>query len=112
MVAELLFARAQLLAAGGGEKEPATPLVGKELDGEAREPVRLQEPAQLAGRDMQLVEAVGDVGVILQVAGVSRAARPPAAVQPAIVVRERTEQELRQLACRIDEVRTAEPAPR
>ena len=37
-------------------KKPPRSLVGEELDRQPREPVRLLEPAQLAGRDVQLVE--------------------------------------------------------
>ena len=111
MVVELLLAGNEPLAVGRREEEAAAFLVGEELDREPRESVRLLEPAQLAGRDVQLVEAVRDVRIVLQVAGVSRPARTPAAVQAAVLVRERPEQELRQLPPGLDELRPLEPAP-
>ena len=110
MVVELLLARDELLAVGRREKEAAPLLVGEELDGESDETVGFQEPAQLTRRDVQLVESVGDVGVVLQVAGVASAPSPPAAVQAASVVGERPEQELGQLLRSLEEVSTAEPA--
>ena len=76
------------------EEEAAALLVAEELDGEPREPVRLLEPAQLAGRDVQLVEAVGDVRVVLEEAGVLRLARTVGAEEAPILGGERPEQEL------------------
>src|SRR6266487_6095558 len=110
MVVELLLACHQPLAVGGREKETAALLVGEELDGEPREPVRLLEPAQLAARDVQLVEPVGDVGIVLQVPGIAGPAGPPAAVQAAVLIRERAEQELSQLPAGLDELGAIEPA--
>ena len=69
-------------------------VVGEQLDRERREPVRLAQPARLAGRDVQLEQAVGDVGVVLEVARALRDAVAPRAVQAAVRRRERAEQEL------------------
>src|SRR6476659_6657454 len=112
MVVELLLARHQLLAVGGREKEAAALLVPEELDGEPRESVRLLEPAQLAGRDVQLVEPIGDVGVVLQVTGIAGLPGPPAAMQAAVLIRKHPEQELSQLPAGLDELRAIEPAAR
>ena len=49
----------------GSEEEPAPLVVGEELDGENGEATRLREPAQLAGRDVQLEEAARDVRVVV-----------------------------------------------
>src|SRR5204862_6597654 len=111
-VVELLLARQELLRVGRRQKEAASLLVGEQLRGESNEPVRLAEPAQVAGRDMELVEPVGDVGVVLEVAGVARPARPPAAVEAAVRARQRPEQELRNLTARIDQLGTGEAPAR
>ena len=55
VVVEVLLARDQLLRVVGGHEEAAALLVGEELDRQPGEPVRLLEPAQLAGRDVELV---------------------------------------------------------
>ena len=62
------------------EEETAALLVGEELDREQREPVSLEEPADLAGRDMQLEQPICDIRVVVEV---------PAATCP-FVTRERT----------------------
>src|SRR3954463_1506149 len=62
MVIELLLASDQPLAVGRREEEAAALLVCEELDREPREAVRLLEPTQVAGCDVQLVEPVRDVG--------------------------------------------------
>ena len=54
-------------------------LVGEELDREPRESVRRLEPAELAGRDVQLEQAVRDVRVVVEVARTARAPAPVAA---------------------------------
>ena len=64
--------RDELLAVGRGEEEAAALVVAEELDREQCEPPRLLEPAQLAGRDVQLVEPVRDVGVVVEEAGTAR----------------------------------------
>ena len=69
VVVEILRARDERLAVGGREEEAAALVVGEELDGESREASRLLEPAQLARRDVQLVEPVRDVRVVVEVAG-------------------------------------------
>src|SRR5205814_1924296 len=96
----------------GPRDAQASVSVGERLHSEPNETVRLTEPAPVAGRAMELVEPVGDVGVVLEVAGVARPARPPAAVEAAVRARERPEQELRDLAARIDQLRTVETAAR
>ena len=57
------------------EEEAAALVVAEELDREPREPVRLLEPAQLAGRGVQLEQAVRDVRVVVEVARVPSLAR-------------------------------------
>ena len=93
MVVELLRPRDEALAVDGREEEAAVLVVGEELDREPREPVRLLEPPQLAGRDVQLEQAVRDVRVVVEVAGAARAPVAAAAAQPAVLVGERAEQE-------------------
>src|SRR5262249_58566718 len=61
VVVELLLARDQLLAVCGREEEAAALIVGEELDREPGQPVRLLQPAQLACRNVKLVEPVDDV---------------------------------------------------
>ena len=56
--------------------------------------MRLAEPAQIAGRDVQLEQSVSGVGVVGEVPRPFRDAVAPGAVQPAVAVRERTEQEV------------------
>ena len=86
------------LAVDGRLEEAAVLLVGEEVDREPREPVRLLEPAQLAGRGMQLEQPVRDVGVVLEEPGALRDAVAPGAVQPPLRRRERPEQELAERA--------------
>src|SRR5262249_34096888 len=75
-------------------------------------PAGLLEPAQLAGRDVELVEPVRDVRVVLQVPRHGGAAGAEAAPQPAVAVRERAEQELAEPARRLEPVRPLEPPGR
>ena len=53
MVVEVLPPRDEPLAVGRRLEEAAFGVVGEQLDGEEREPVRLHEPAQVAGRDVE-----------------------------------------------------------
>src|SRR2546423_15699868 len=96
MVADLLLGCQEPLRVSLQEVEAAALLVGEELDREAGQPVRLLEPAQLSGRDMELVEPVRDVGVVLEVPGNARPAGTPAAKETSVVTRERAEQEVRE----------------
>ena len=84
-------------------------VVGEELDREPREAVRLLEPAQLAGRDVQLEQAVRDVRVVVEVARSARAPVAAAAPQAAVLAGERAEQELAEAARRVDPVGPLEP---
>jgi hypothetical protein len=84
VVVELLRARDQGLAVGGREEESSALLVGEELDREPRDPVGLPQPPQLARRDVQLEQAVGDVRVVVEVALAAGAAVAKAAPQPAV----------------------------
>src|SRR5579884_3664238 len=95
-VVEGLLPRDERLAVGRGEEEAAALRVAEQLDGEERQPPRLEEPARLAGGDVQLVQAVGDVRVVVEVAGALGLAAAPGAVQPAPVGAQRPEQEGRQ----------------
>src|SRR3989442_1519628 len=108
-VDEALLPRDELLAVGRSQEEAAALGIAEELDREPREPVRLLEPAQLAGRDVQLVEPVRDVRVVLEVARALRLALTPRPVEPPVLTRERPEQELGQPASRDEQVVPAEP---
>ena len=80
VVVERLLPRDELLAVGRREEEAAAFRVAEELDRGEREPPRLPQPAQVAGRDVQLVQPVRDVRVVLEVGGVLRA-RPSRSVR-------------------------------
>src|SRR5207302_5793439 len=95
IVVEILLARDECLAVDGCEEEAAVLLIGEEIDGEARKPVRLVQPAGGAGRDVQLVEAVRDVRVVLEVAGSLGDTLAPGSVQT-LPIGERPEQQLRE----------------
>ena len=110
LVLEVLLARDELLAVGGREVEAAALLVPEELDREARQSVRLLEPAQLARGDVQLEQAVRNVGVVLEVAGSLGPAGAEGPVQPAFAGRERAEQELAERAGRVEVVGALEAA--
>src|SRR6476646_9747798 len=92
VVLEVLLARDELLAVDGREVEAAALVVPEEVDRESREAVRLEEPAELAGGDVELEQAVRGVGVVLEIACPFRLARPEGAVL-AVTVRERSEDE-------------------
>ncbi len=84
-------------------------VVREELDGEEREPTRLEQPAQLARRDVELDQPVRDVRVVVEEA---EAARPPVAdraVEAAVVRGERAEQELTEPPRRVEPVGALEP---
>jgi hypothetical protein len=91
VIEQVLLAGDQLLAVRWCEEEAAALVVGEELDRQQREPTRLLEPAQLAGRDVQLVEPVRDVRVVVEVAGAARATVAARAVK-ALAVREGAEE--------------------
>ena len=105
------------------EEEPAALLVGEELDRDQREPVRLEQPAKLAGRDMQLEQAVRDVCVVVQVPAATCPSVTARAQEPS-VLRKRPEQELANAAGNLEPVfafeavrglgdrRQREPVPR
>ena len=109
---ELLPPRDELLALGRREEEAAVLVVGEQLDREQREPPRLLEPAQLAGRDVQLVEAVRDVGVVVEEARPARASARGGCGRGARSTRHRPEQELAERARLVDPVRRARAAAR
>jgi hypothetical protein len=80
VVVERLLPRDEPLAVGRREEEAGPLRVAEELDRREREPPSLEQPAQVAGRDVQLVQPVRDVRVVLEVRGVLRATvaqRPP-----------------------------------
>src|SRR5207248_4027373 len=74
VVVERLLPCDELLAVGRREEEAAALRVAEELDRAQSQPPRLSQPAQLARRDVQLVQAMRDVGVVVEVGGVLRAA--------------------------------------
>src|SRR5215211_2444691 len=94
LVLEILPPRDEILARG--EIEAATLFVGEQLDGQARQPVGLHQPAELARRDVEFEETVRDVGVVGQEALRAGATLAPRPVEPSFVVDERGEQELGQ----------------
>src|SRR5947209_3985501 len=67
IVVQVLPVRDELLAVGGRQEEAAPLVVGEELHSAQRESPRRAQPAQVAGGDVQLNEAIGDVRVIVQV---------------------------------------------
>ena len=87
-------------------------LVLEELDRQQREPARLLEPAQLAGRLVQLEQPGRDRRVVVQVRVDLRRAGAEAPVQAPALVRERAEQELGDRARRVEVVLAPEPAAR
>src|SRR5437660_10313552 len=109
MVVYLLLAVDQVLAAGRRVEEPALLLVAEQLDGQQHEPARFLEPAELARRDVELVEAVRDVGVVLEEAVRVRAPVTPRSEKPAVLRRERAEQELPKRPRRIEQVGSVQP---
>ena len=111
MVVELLRPRDEALAIGRSEEEAAVLAVGEELDREPGKAVRLVEPAWLPGRDVELEQPVRDVRVVVEIAGSAGAAIAIAALEPAAVAGERTEEELAQRSSRVDPVGSLEAAP-
>src|SRR5436190_10295942 len=111
MVVEVLLAADQPLAIHRREEEAAVRVVAEQLHREQREAAALQEPAQLAGRDVQLVEAVRDVGVILEHSAVTRAVLAPAAKQAAVGRRQRAEHELGARTRRSHQLAATQAAP-
>src|SRR5207247_10004998 len=108
VIVEVLLARDELLAVDRCREEAAALVVGEEIDGQTREAVRLLQPAELAGREVQLVEPVREVGVVLEVARPLRDAVPPRAMEAAVRRRERSEQELAEPARRVEPIRALE----
>ena len=103
-VVEILRPGDELLSVYRGHEEAAAVVVREQLDGEQRQAPRLLEPAQLAGRDVQLVEAVRDVGVVVEerrIFGFALAKRPPERIRG---------EQLTELEGRGQEVRALEPA--
>src|SRR5207248_2943769 len=80
VVLERLLPRDQLLAAGRREEEATALIVAEELDRTLRGAAARAEPAEIARRDVQLVEPVRDVRVVVEVRRELRATiarRPP-----------------------------------
>src|SRR4051812_836424 len=94
MIVELLLARDELLTVTRRLEEAAALFVGEEVDRERREAMRLAQPARIARCDVQLQQAVGDIGVVLEVTRALRDAVAPRAMQAAVGRREWAEQEL------------------
>src|SRR6476620_2974035 len=94
VIVEVLLPRDELLSVPRREEEAAVGGVAEEIDGKHRKPPRLFEPAQLSGCDVELVQAVRNVGVILEHTRMLRLACTPAAVETALGSGERSEQEL------------------
>src|SRR5581483_8237770 len=80
VVVERLLARDELLPVRRREEEAAALVVAEQLDGAERDPTGLAQPAEIARRDVELVQPVRDVRVVVEVGGERRAAvacRPP-----------------------------------
>ena len=110
VVVELLLAVDELLAVGRRVEEAAVLLVGEELRRKDGEPSRLSQPTQVAGRDMQLAEPVRHIRVVLEEPSRVRTAVAPCPKQPAVVVRQRAEQELTERNGRCEEIVALEPS--
>src|SRR5215218_5455807 len=93
VIVEALLPRDQPLAVGGGEEEAAALGVGEKLDCKPPEPGGLLEPPQLAAGDVELVEAVRDIGVVLEETRVLRGALAVRPEESPALVGERPEQE-------------------
>src|SRR3954467_13756673 len=77
MIVEVFLAVDEPLAVDRGQEETAAFVVPEELHREQGEPPRLLQPAQLARRDVQLVETVCDVGVVVEHPAAPRLPTPP-----------------------------------
>ena len=86
VIVEVLLPRDELLPVPRREEETAVGGVAEEIDGKHCKPPRLFEPAQLSGCDVELVQAVRNIGVILEHARMLRLARTPVAVETALGV--------------------------
>src|SRR6185437_2622923 len=111
VIVEVLLPRDELLSVPRREEEAAVGGVAEEIDGKHCEPPRFFEPAQLSACDVELVQAVRNVGVILEHARMLRLTCTPAAVETALLSGKRSEQELAKRAGRVEVVVTPEPSP-
>ena len=100
------------VSVGGREEEAAVLVVGEELDCEEREPPRLEQPAELSGRDVELEQPVRDVRVVVEEAGAARAAVADRPQQAPVLRGERAEQELAEPPRRFEPVLALEPVAR
>ena len=94
IVVEVLRAGGERLAVVRREEEPAALVVREELDRAIGDPARLEQPAHVAGRDVELDEAVGDVRVVVEEAAAADPAVADAAQHAAVLAAERPEKEV------------------
>ncbi len=73
VVLERFLPRDELLTVGRRQEEAAALLVSEQRDRAIRGAAARAEPAEIAGREVQLVEAVRDVRVVVEVRGELRA---------------------------------------
>src|SRR6185503_12124701 len=78
------------------EEEPAALVVREELDRAVGDPARLEQPAYVAGRDVELDETVRDVRVIVEEAAAADPAVADAPQHAAVLAAERPEKEVAQ----------------
>ena len=109
MVVELLLAVDEPLAVGGRVEEAAVFRVAEQLHGQQRQPARFLEPAELARRDVQLVQTVGHVCVVLEHARVLGLTRTPRPEETTFGGGERPQDELCERPRRIEQIWTVEP---
>ena len=110
VVVEPLRAGHELVAARRGEEEAAVGGIVEQVDGEQREAMRLGQEPRLAGREVELEQAVCHVRVVVEEALAADLSLPPGAREPPVLARQRPEQELRHPSCRVEPVAALEPA--
>ena len=99
IVVEVLRPRGERLAVVRREEEAAALVVGEELDRDVGDPARLEQPADVAGRDVELEQPVGDVRVVVEEAAAADAAVADAPQHAAVLAAQRPEQEVAEPLC-------------
>ena len=111
-VLEVLRARHARVSVLGREEEPTVLGVLEELDREQRKPPGLEQPAELARRDVELDQPVRDVRVVVEEAEAARTSVACRAEKAAVLGRQRAEQELTETACSVEPIHALEPVSR
>ena len=87
-------------------------VVVEELDGQQREPARLEQPVEVARGGVQLEQAVCDVRVVVEEAEAARAPVSRRPVQPPVLGGQRSEEERAESPRRVEPVEPLEPVAR